>query len=308
MKNLFINQSILPLLLILGFTNCSKKETSDSISVFHHSGKTFEQLKNDSSAVLVFKKASTLGYQLDKMRLTSDSLLLVDGSDMFLTKEQVDYLYEYTARNSPEIGIRQQAITHYGMHGVVECSLDNPKSPTFNSKVQITFNIYSNVTDDWKQAIREAANQWNQTGGRITFLESNAICTGFPCNKGMPYGTPLAHVKIGMFNEPTSTVAMADLPTVNVPGKYIKINVNHNNLSSSVKLNAMVHEMGHIIGYAHTDNPTIGFHIEGTPYEDDASVMYSIVHSWLGFSTWDIIAHQTIYPNSGIGPVCKFGQ
>jgi hypothetical protein len=65
-------------------------------------------------------------------------------------------------------------------------------------------------------------------------------------------------------------------------GNEVDINTYYNYLSSSYKTFALTHELGHSIGFTHTDG-TYGNLIPGTPESDPNSVMNSIVLPWNGF-------------------------
>ncbi len=92
-------------------------------------------------------------------------------------------------------------------------------------------------------------------------------------------------------------VARATLPTGNGSG-YLEINPRFNDMAANQKLFAMAHEMGHNIGFWHTDQTT-GTLIPGTPVTDANSVMNSFVLPWNGFTNYDIIAVRYLYPASG---------
>jgi hypothetical protein len=61
----------------------------------------------------------------------------------------------------------------------------------------------------------------------------------------------------------------------------------------------MAHEMGHNFGLLHT-NQTDGTIIPGTPATDANSVMNSYVLPWNGFTYYDQVAVQVLYPASSL--------
>jgi hypothetical protein len=98
-----------------------------------------------------------------------------------------------------------------------------------------------------------------------------------------------------MYDAATSTIAQAYYPDYyGNAGKQITINTYYNYLSSSYKVFAMTHEMGHNIGFTHTDG-TYGNLIAGTPETDPNSVMNSFVLPWNGFTPYDVTAVTTVY-------------
>jgi len=94
----------------------------------------------------------------------------------------------------------------------------------------------------------------------------------------------------------TSTVAFAYLPDwYGNPGFAVSINTAYNYLSTAQKIFAITHELGHNIGFTHTDG-NYGSLVPGTPVTDAQSVMNSFVLSWAGFTYYDQVATRTVYP------------
>lgn len=99
-----------------------------------------------------------------------------------------------------------------------------------------------------------------------------------------------------MYDNATSTVAQAYLPDYygNV-GKEVTINTSYNYLSAAYKIFTVTHELGHAIGFTHTDG-TYGNLVAGTPETDPNSVMNSFILPWNGFTGYDVLAVTTVYP------------
>ncbi|MER3499576.1 MAG: hypothetical protein C4308_13580, partial [Chitinophagaceae bacterium] len=106
-----------------------------------------------------------------------------------------------------------------------------------------------------------------------------------------------ADVVANSFNDnTTSTIAQAYYPlSTGAPGNQININLHYTYLSSSYRVFALTHELGHIVGFTHTDQ-TYGNLIAGTPDVDPSSVMNSVCLSWVGFTNYDLTAFRTVYP------------
>jgi predicted Zn-dependent protease len=102
--------------------------------------------------------------------------------------------------------------------------------------------------------------------------------------------------------------AVAEFPSSGQAGYRIRINTAYNNsLSTNQKIFILSHEIGHCIGLRHTNwqgaeyqEPNGAILIPGTPSTDVGSVMnrggVPTVPNWGGFSYYDIIAAQTLYP------------
>jgi hypothetical protein len=146
----------------------------------------------------------------------------------------------------------------------------------------------------WLAAARDAITQWNWTGGtKIRLVE----------------GSP-ADITFNFASLPSGTLAQASFPTNGVPGGTIHVSTSYNSLSSSRKVWVLVHEIGHTIGYRHSnwddlneenyaEHYTYGANqIPGTPYNDANSVMTGGVGSrtWNGFSSYDQVGNRYLYP------------
>ena len=109
-----------------------------------------------------------------------------------------------------------------------------------------------------------------------------------------------ADVKVGATTaNNASWVAKAQLAMNGKPGSYVTINKKYNYYGASKKKNTIAHELGHIIGFAHTNGKSsVGTkHIEGTrTTAQSSSVMYRYTHSWNGFTNDDKIAAQVTFP------------
>ena len=231
-----------------------------------------------------------LGIPARNIRLYDDSIFMISSLDMTYPRSQVELAI---AMDKDEFGkekIGQRMDMRFqnpdGI-GPVNCT-GFPKVP--QPRVQISIYLDPALPADWNTAMVQAIAQWNSLGSRISFFVNQQL---IPKNQG-----PYAWMDVRPYNDPvTSTVAYANLPAIGgiSPGRYIRINTAYNFLPAGEKLFACVHELGHTIGYRHTDQ-TEGQWITGTPATDPASVMNAFVGPWSGFSSWDVFAQQKVYP------------
>ena len=165
--------------------------------------------------------------------------------------------------------------------------------------------------DDWRVEIQQAINDWNSTPDNII----NFVYVG-----DCPTASSCADVVIQWYMNLTGHLCEGATPSVSgMPGNSIEVNPIYNKdqtLSSSVKRRAIVHALGHTIGFYHGFQWTTGpgseqFQIQGTPCGDSNSVMWNeSFTSWTGFSSYDIVAAQSLYPTPhpehGVGTVPFF--
>lgn len=169
-------------------------------------------------------------------------------------------------------------------------------------------------TDDWHAGIAAAIGYWNAIpNNRIVFSLTTS---------------PTADIVIksdgGLLDNAggNNAVAISQFPsTTSKPGNLIMINLDFNgnyNVSAGQKSYNMAHELGHTIGYRHTNWDANGEAVNSTfvlgPYtyniygantitgtrdgSDAGSVMNggTALNSWNGFSALDILAQRTVYP------------
>lgn len=173
-----------------------------------------------------------------------------------------------------------------------------------------TITIYADasVPVDWSSALDQAISNWNSTNSLVFFkrVYNNTSTTttggngrGKKNNGGTTTTTvtPAYNVLITtLYDATTNMIAQAYYPDYyGNAGKEVDINTYYNTLSASYKTFAITHEMGHIIGFTHTDG-TYGNLVPGTPETDPNSVMNSFVLPWNGFTPYDVLAATTVYP------------
>ncbi|MBO9202093.1 MULTISPECIES: M57 family metalloprotease [Niastella] len=107
---------------------------------------------------------------------------------------------------------------------------------------------------------------------------------------------------------PNNVIAAAEFPTSGKPGFQIRVNLDflsNMTVSEGQRVYNMTHEIGHCIGFRHSDlannteaqNGAIAVPTTSAGI-DNFSVMKAgtALNSWAGFSSDDIVAAQTVYP------------
>ncbi|HEX6746418.1 MAG TPA: M57 family metalloprotease [Longimicrobium sp.] len=148
---------------------------------------------------------------------------------------------------------------------------------------------------DWQDAARSALQNWtNILGSAVTMVEGGG-----------------ADITIRFENlNDTTEIARASWPrdaTGGGPGPLIRINTYFlNGLSVSQMERAITHELGHTIGFRHSNWQARGetngdpgaVRIGDTPATDAASVMNAVNTFWNGFSPNDERAAIILYPDT----------
>lgn len=163
--------------------------------------------------------------------------------------------------------------TEQRMHNIL---LTNAQATNFKYYIQPA------LTQGWRDAVVGAIAQWNGVGG--SKLRLVRVGTQAEAN---------INVFMGAYDA-ANWVARATLPSGSGKGT-LEINPRFNDMAANQKLFAMAHEMGHNIGFWHTDQTT-GTIVPGTPATDPNSVMNSFVLPWNGFTNYDLVAVRYMYP------------
>jgi hypothetical protein len=144
--------------------------------------------------------------------------------------------------------------------------------------------ISPEVPSEWKIALNQAINNWNNVNSSINISIANT----------KSYST----IVVDSWNGGSSKeIAYGSMPYYNgQPGQSISINTYYNYITPTQKVTVMTHELGHNFGLNHTDQ-SIGSLIPCTPLSDFGSVMHSIAEKWIdGFTYYDKVAISTLYP------------
>jgi hypothetical protein len=186
----------------------------------------------------------------------------------------------------------------------------SPDSPIFQWRttngvsgpnvMNIRVSIDSQLSTSWEDAVRQALVEWNAVSGTLIYFAE---------------GTPADIVIRPSSDLPTGVVAQASWPANAKPGPTVDVSTSFEGLTSGAKLFVLAHELGHTIGFRHTNwNVTVpncptetagsigANRIGFTPDTDAYSVMNkcSAGTEWSGFSFWDIEAARVMYSEAPV--------
>ncbi len=153
----------------------------------------------------------------------------------------------------------------------------------------ITINVLSTTPSSWSSAIYDAAEAWNSLKGNVRFSVQS--------------GTKKLTGAINLEGKVLSNVIIADgsFPSFGNPGSSIKINISSKapTTNKKQKVYTMVHEIGHTIGFAHTDSNegTLITNVTSSckTKSDPNSIMRMGNIEWSKFSTCDKQAFDALY-------------
>jgi hypothetical protein len=232
--------------------------------------------------------------------------MIVDHGSTFLVEGDIEISkHDLTAGGVPVghgRGIRQiPGGASYQYIGDRTVTNENyPERPIY---VYIT-GLLRNSHPEWAQAVRSAMAQWNNLGGfNLKFVEVGSQSA--------------SNILVTSFTQYTDEVARSAWPSRGgSPGAYVWINLGYNRGLGSggqpvyaSKVFHMVHELGHTIGFRHTNylllgetgSDSIGAHlIPNTSLLDSLSVMNAgpSRRTWTAFSAGDRIAARIVYPGT----------
>lgn len=221
------------------------------------------------------------------------SYYLVEG-DMLFDKEQTDikffdeYFKEQITSTVDQSGhrhwITSSIVSSYNIQYI---KMDISE---FNSGDEIL---------DWRKSSATAMTHWASINNtNINFVRYPSTLSGDRFISVVDDGGTL----------PDYVIAAAEWPTSGNPGFRIRVNLDYlsnKTISESQRVYNLVHELGHCIGFRHSDLDNNTESVNGatevtttSPNIDNNSVMKAgtAENTWNGFSTDDGIAAQTVYP------------
>lgn len=218
-------------------------------------------------------------------QLGFDEASAIDMGDYYIVEEDIRFF----KKDLPEYAtLTRQARTDFLIR----------KDKQDNILIKIDNSIPTSGKNNWRNAIVEAINEWNSLNSYLYM----SLTTG--SNYDI-----LIQSDYGSLNG--NTIAVAGFPYANGnPFDSVLINFDFNSnqtMTEGQKVYNIIHELGHCVGLRHTNwkgrRESDGITITGTPNSSDNPDPNSFMNggtalnSWNGFSYYDRLAIQTLYPS-----------
>jgi hypothetical protein len=255
---------VLAVVMLMSLSSCTQDDIVVPISIEE------SIVMNTSDKVVIEYLVNTFGFSANDICFIDDDIISAEG-DILFSKSNILSDIE-TLNNDNGITTRVHRKANY-----LVTAMSN-----------IVVNVGQISHTGWKTAVSQAASEWNALNGGITF---QVIDNPNASSTIMVYLSPINDLTI---------VAEAPIPSNGYPGSFVRINSNtQNNYTSSQMKFAMAHELGHTIGFMHTDTSEgvkLWTYFSNCDSSIDAfSVMRPTIGNWSGFSMCDEQAFYTIY-------------
>jgi hypothetical protein len=162
---------------------------------------------------------------------------------------------------------------------------------SLSSANRVTVAMHGSMGANWLPIVSQAVNQWNSVNSRLHLLlvSGGANIT--------IYSDTSSACPASFRNLPPGTGGISAMAAGGSPGASICINIDAPGYTNDpMRVMAVTHEMGHAIGFHHTDTNN-GTLIPGTPVMDDESIMSTIGSSTRVLSAEDVKAVEILYPS-----------
>ncbi|OQP45269.1 hypothetical protein A4H97_32645 [Niastella yeongjuensis] len=264
--------------LFLLFTACKKN--------------VVEPTATSSEPTALYQKLQEAGFSKEHIK-DIGKYYLVEG-DMLFDKNNtdMDFFDEYFKDQPSATGDKSGARHFVTPTQVSQYNIENMKMDIAE------FNFGDEILD-WKKSSATAMGYWAGIANTsINFVR-------YPSSYG---GDRFINVVDDAGTLPDNVIAAAEFPSSGNPGFQIRINLDflsNMTVSSGQRVYNLVHELGHCIGFRHSDlanyteaqNGAIAIPTTSAGI-DNFSVMKAgtALNSWAGFSSDDIVAAQSVYP------------
>lgn len=166
--------------------------------------------------------------------------MIEDAGDYFIVEGDIMIAKKNLKPLQPRL---QKGGLRFDPHTANQYHTNNLVSPANVASIVIDT---GGLDSDWQTALVDAIAEWNaiSTGSTISISTGTA-------------GADIIATTIAIGSS-CSTVARADFPSNNNVGSYIQANSHCNSLGASALKKTMAHEIGHTLGFRHTNYATIG--------------------------------------------------
>lgn len=156
---------------------------------------------------------------------------------------------------------------------------------------RVTVAMHGSMGSNWLPIVSQAVNQWNAVNSRLhlVLVPGSASIT--------IYSDTSTACPSGFRNLPDNVGGIAVVASGGFPGQSLCINTDASGFTNDpVRVMVVTHEMGHTIGFNHTDG-NAGTLVPGTPAADNLSIMGSSGNFSRALSADDIKALEIMYPS-----------
>lgn len=222
-------------------------------------------------------------------KVTYDEGTFFVNGDIMLSEQDVD---ARMSKGKPGSGKNAQRKTEF------KVSTDRVKD------IKLYFGTRGILNTSWDTAFHDAVDQWNAQV--VNSLVRFRVVTNEEVSNGGPGSFDVAvqyYSRGNEFLDEPNAVAAAEFPYADgSPGRTIQIAKKFDNEELNLKIAVATHELGHIIGLAHTDLETAGDLIPGTPETDATSIMNHVYGPEV-LSSNDVKAVEILYPKELRAPI-----